>query len=470
MAARGKKITEQAVVGERGINLIQRIVLEMGCAWHPTNQSLEAGIDGEIELVQPVTREATNAVIRVQSKATMRRFSRETHQAFEFVCEERDLEYWLSGNAPVILVVSRPHTSEAYWVSVKEYFRTAIVRKERRIHFDKQRMRFSPDALPALFRVALPRSQGLYFAPTPRTETLYTNLLAVSRTPERLWLADTRVRNPREVFDRLKGAGVQAPEFVLKKKKILAAHDLSLEPWRRMVDLGTVEAFDASEWADSADLDTGRLLVELLNHCLAARARQIGVVRRRDDDVLFFSATADLSARKVPFRSVKETAARTVFQGYPYTRGLRIGEIAYYRHAACSAQFRRYDRQWYLEILPTYHFTSDGQRRHPLSDQYLSGIKRQERQGAVLYQVVMWASLLRGAEERDTLFERNTYAFLRFGQLQTFSLGVGIDDRSWLPNEDKETAEVGYETLRELPLFEGLGQGEPGTGHGTSRP
>src|SRR5262245_54706823 len=114
----GKKITEQAIIGEQGINLIQRIVLAMGCTWHPTSQNIEAGIDGEIELVHPTTREATNAVIRVQSKATMRRFVAETEDTFEFVCGERDLEYWLSGNAPVVLIVSRPHTSEAYWVSV----------------------------------------------------------------------------------------------------------------------------------------------------------------------------------------------------------------------------------------------------------------------------------------------------------------------------------------------------------------
>ncbi len=454
----GKKITEQAIIGEQGINLIQRIVLAMGCAWHPTNQAVEAGIDGEIELVRPDTREATNAIIRVQSKATIRRFVAETDHVFEFVCEERDLAYWLSGNAPVILVVSRPHTSEAYWVPIKEYFNNTATRKERKVRFDKRTMRFSRNSLPQLWQIALPRSHGIYFAPTPRTETLYTNMLSVSRKPEHLWLAGTELRRPGEVFARLRESGVEAPEFVLKNKRVLAAHDLREEPWRGRVDLGTVDEFEASEWADSEDPDQRRLFVELLNHCLTARARQIGVYRRRDDDALFFGATPDLSARKVPFRSVKESTERTVFQGYPYTKGERIGEIAYYRHSACHAQFRRYDGEWYLEILPTYHFTSDGRRRHPLAEQYLAGIKRQEKQGAVLYQVVMWASLLRGAEGHDTeSFVTNTYPFLGFGQLQAFTLDVGIDDKAWLPNEDKETEEAGRETLGELPLFDALG-------------
>jgi len=70
----------------------------------------------------------------------------------------------------------------------------------------------------------------------------------------------------------------------------------------------------------------------------------------------------------------------------------------------------------------------------------------------------MWASLLRGGEGRDTEnFATNTYPFLGFGQLQAFTLDEGIDDKAWLPNEDKETEEAGRETLGELPLFDGLG-------------
>ncbi len=455
-----KKITDQAIIGERGINLIQRVVLAMGCAWHPTNQAVEAGIDGDIELVHPDTREATNSIIRVQSKATMRRFTAETDDAFEFLCDDRDVTYWLSGNAPVILVVSRPHTEEAYWVAVKEYFKTAAARKERRIRFDKRTMRFSEAALPQLLQVAVPRSSGIYFAPPPRTETLYTNLLRVSRAPHRVWLADTPLRNSGEVFARLREAGIEASEFVLKNRRILTAHDLHEEPWREMVDLGTADAFDASEWADSDDPDKRRLFVELLNYCLTARARQIGVCRRHDDNALFFGATRDLTTRKVPFRSVKESAERTVFQAYLYTGGAHIGEVKYCRHAACHVQFRRYDGEWYLDIVPTYHFTSDGRRRHPFAEQYLSGMKRREKQGAVLYQLVMWASLLAGAEANGSAdFPPNTYPFLGFGPLQSFSLDVGIDDRAWLPNEDTETQEAGHDTLGKLPLFDGWGVG-----------
>jgi hypothetical protein len=177
----GKKVSPQAKVGQRGVNVIERIVLEMGSAWHPTNQSLEVGIDGEIELVDPVTHEATNAVIRVQSKATTRRpLMNETDDAFDWPCDERDLEYWLSGNVPVILVVVRVDTGEAYWVCVGEYFKSPAQKKTRRVRFDKRSMALTSASYDDLARVAVPKERGLYSAPRPLRETLYSNLLEIA--------------------------------------------------------------------------------------------------------------------------------------------------------------------------------------------------------------------------------------------------------------------------------------------------
>jgi len=75
---RNKTIGQRSLLGQQGINLIEKIVLEMGFAWHPTNQSLEVGLDGFIEIRDPTTGEAFNTVIFVQSKATEGEFTAET--------------------------------------------------------------------------------------------------------------------------------------------------------------------------------------------------------------------------------------------------------------------------------------------------------------------------------------------------------------------------------------------------------
>lgn len=131
-----KKIHANSIIGQQGVNLIERVVLGMGFAWYPSG-GVEAGIDGTIEIRDAVTGDATNSIIQVQSKATTKPFQAETEGAFEYRCAERDLDYWMQGNVPVVLVVSRPESGEAYWVSVKDYFRDPGVRAGRKVRFDK---------------------------------------------------------------------------------------------------------------------------------------------------------------------------------------------------------------------------------------------------------------------------------------------------------------------------------------------
>lgn len=47
-----------------------------------------------------------NLTLLVQSKAQDRPFQGENAYAFHYLCDQRDLDMWLSGNAPVILVFS----------------------------------------------------------------------------------------------------------------------------------------------------------------------------------------------------------------------------------------------------------------------------------------------------------------------------------------------------------------------------
>lgn len=136
-----KKLSSQSLIGQQGINLVERIVLEMKYAWRPTS-GFDVGVDGEIEVCDPVTDAATNSYVKVQVKSTSQAFQAESANSLEYVCDPRDLEYWLRGNAPVILVVCRPADNEAYWVSVKDYFRDPAIQKTRKVIFDKLKQRF----------------------------------------------------------------------------------------------------------------------------------------------------------------------------------------------------------------------------------------------------------------------------------------------------------------------------------------
>src|SRR2546425_7931861 len=127
-----KILHQHSVLGQQGVNLIEKIVLRMGYAWHPSG-NLETGIDGIIEIRDPVTGQTTNSIVQVQSKATEKGFQSETANTLEYSCSDRDIAYWLRGNAPVILIHSRPSTGEAYWVSIKDYFADPLKHNSRKI-------------------------------------------------------------------------------------------------------------------------------------------------------------------------------------------------------------------------------------------------------------------------------------------------------------------------------------------------
>jgi|GEM_PF-3466407 len=160
-----KTQSEQAEIGNLGVHLVQGRVLQMKFIWREKPKD-DMGLDAEIELRAPATREALGQLIGVQVKTTLRRFPGETDTAFYFPLRDDDLAYWLGSNLPVILVVARPGADggEAYWMDVKRYFADMDIPPNPRIWFDKDRDRFDAGAAAALHGVVSAASQ----VPPPR--------------------------------------------------------------------------------------------------------------------------------------------------------------------------------------------------------------------------------------------------------------------------------------------------------------
>src|SRR6266851_7093941 len=117
---RPKTISSQGLSGQRGVNLIEHIILEMGSRWTPSGPN-EIGIDGYIELFDPSSRLPLGLTLGAQSKV-VESAGDQSQPSFDYWCDPNDLEYWLVGNTPIILVVSAPASNVAYWVSIKDHF------------------------------------------------------------------------------------------------------------------------------------------------------------------------------------------------------------------------------------------------------------------------------------------------------------------------------------------------------------
>lgn len=392
--------------------------------------------DGYIEIRNPASGEMTNTIIQVQSKATEHEFESVTSNSFAYRCTPRDLEYWLGGNAPVILICSRPKTEEAYWVSVKGYFKDAATRKGCRITFDKSRDRFDAKTLTSLLRLAVPADSGAYLGTLPKVEKVYSNLLRLGPLPSQYYVAHTEYRTPGEVFAVLHERQREVSgAWVLTNKTIRSFHDLTSDPWGFVCDQGTVDPIPTAEWTDSRDEDEQRLFVRLLNVCLRDKLYPKGISFSKENGYYYFRATRDLRAREYPYIGLQHRTSRTVFKGYPKKRDPT--KISFYRHSAFNGRFVRYGDHWYLQITPTYHFTRDGRQPSYYSAELTSGIKRLETHGSVLGQVVMWANVLC---ERS-LFDRGLDPLV-FDSLVYFELDAGIEDDSWLKGEEGDKRET----------------------------
>jgi len=435
MGRGAKRVTRQQILGETAVQFIGRRFLEMGFPWHPTNAPLEAGIDGFVEVRDLQTGEATNAWIAVQSKGRTT-LEKETEASFEFTCTPRDLDYWRRGNMPVLLVVSRPEKDEAWWVSVKDYFRDDPKRQQsRRIQFDKQANALTTTANGQILQLVQAAGAGAYFRPAPKRERLHTNLLEVKRFPELVYCAKTTLRDPKEFRETLRKHTQYPPrEWLFHDKLIYSVHDLRDEPWASGCEINSIDTIDPKNWASSEDPVERRLFVWMLNECLRSLAGKIGMRYSKEDDALYFKKTADLSWRKKRYRSRQQLTERVVFRDYRSKTDPE--KIFYYRHVGFEPRFRRFDGRWTLEINPTYLFTSDGDRVHPYHQEYLSKIKTIEGSGAVGGSVVMFAALLR---DRVGLFADN-YPHLGFGSLLEAEIDVGIDDKLWSKDDSKKPA------------------------------
>ncbi len=448
-----KKIDASAHIGDAGIALIHQLVNKMGFVWH--ERKLDAGIDGEIELRNPVTGEVANRTIFVQSKASNQKFRGENARSFYFVCKPSDVDYWMSADIPILLICSHPQTDEAWWMHVQGWFRDPAHRASGRIDFDKRTQRFDATTAHRLLNLADPHGQAHVPVAEHRQETLTSNLLPVA-IPDVIYSAPTEHRQNRDVIAAQRASGmVVRHDFILRDGRLYCWLPPEATALASAVS-GPTDALGTTDWATSADPARQRALVQLLNFALRQDLIE-DCEWHAGRKVLYFRATPDMKPRTV--RSVSE---RNVLVFNPKYRKDEPKRLSYCKHAALEWQFLQFDDEWFCALTPTYHYTRDGYRDSLFLSEYLTGIKSLERNPAVYGQTRMWATVLHGQlgviDPRETL--------LAYGELATCTADRSINDSAWLFDPRKVMAEPGDDSAEgheqteigaavgELTLFE----------------
>ncbi|MGH9197958.1 MAG: DUF4365 domain-containing protein, partial [Acidimicrobiia bacterium] len=288
-----KTVTRQTIIGEKGIALISRRCLEMGFIFHP--RRVDHGIDGHVDLVDPASGALLNHVLLVQSKAQDRPFSSETEEGLHYICEQRDLDLWLSGNAPVLLILSHPSNDEAWWVEVKSAFPDALSRATRTVYVDKRTHVFDKTAAAGLLRAAQPKGVGMYLRPPPIAEALTSNLMPLIEVPPRIYSARAVATSYPDAGALLAEADQRASGWILRDGLVISFGDLREEPLS-LLCAGNVDEVETKSWAVSNDIDVQYRFMDLLSRTVQDSYPDLRW--HNDRRHLHFRATRNLSPRK----------------------------------------------------------------------------------------------------------------------------------------------------------------------------
>jgi hypothetical protein len=415
-----KQYSRSQQIGDEGHTFAARIVTALGQTWH--DRRVDHGIDGEIELIDPATRQPLNRLVLVQSKASNSPFPGETDAGFHFLISNDDIAYWTNGTNPVIVVCSHPLADEIWWAPATRASPPGPGGKSWKIEFDKSTDRLDRNAVPAL--LTLDRRWETRPSPVSiqRSERLVTNLLALVETPPSIYVAPTWLTDARQLGPELRKRGYHRSDWLLRDRTIFSFTDPKSSALGSFVE-GGIETIDAEEWSESKDTETTNRFVDLLRQTLREQEHQSLAVHGKQR-YFYFRATRDLSDRRIATNS--KSKGRTVFAGYENKR--KPGEIAEYRHFAAGISFVKTDEGWAAQLTPTYHYTFDGFRELPWAADRLSGMKQLERNSAVSGLVRFWAGYL---GRPSSLGEAQRP--LVFGHLHSLDVGRGIDESTWRP-------------------------------------
>lgn len=418
-----KAISHETLLGQKGMNMAERVVLEMGFVWNPIH--IESGIDAVIEIRDPVSGATKNRIIQAQVKAVSR-FAAEQADAFSFGCERAHIGYWLGGTARVILIVCKPDSAEIYWKDLHTYFSLPENRERCTVRFSKTTDQFNVAARSRLLVVAKPEG-GLALGPLPKREVLGINLLPLRGYPKEILETKTKAKAWNDFFDGLKAAKKPwLQEFIWEAGTLYSFFDPVAEGLADICE-GSPQGFPTKKWSESTDPVLQRHFADLLGRAFEHRCYKQGVVLDRENRVFYFAAPTDGSELRITTKSLVNTTAKTVVSKHSSTRQDGTPSV-YYRHHAFEGRMRRFSNEWFFELTPTFYFTEDGKTPLLNAELLLSGIKRMERHPALLGEFLTWKEFL-----TDISLFNFRYRFLTVLAPEALPIDRGIDDRAWKP-------------------------------------
>lgn len=422
------KLSPQQNSGHRGEALVQKIVVDAGMIWNPIARDF--GFDGQIDFVD-VEGNVSGTHVLVQVKATTQAVQ-DANSVMTLLCQADWVDLWMRTGRPVVLVLVDLKAQRAFYKRVDSWFRDPERRQRRVVSFDTGIEVFDEHVVCNLSADALPIGEEL-----PRFgegESLVSNMLTVEAFAPFLYSAPTPCQRRSDAWERMDANRAYESGFHITGGQVWSLRSIEDSPLSVLCG-GPITSSPTADWANSDDPDVQRRFVALLNYTLRAMHHPYLVWHPRKC-VVYYQAPRHLKRIKVKGKSVR---SRGVSFFTPYIGTDATNKVKFCRHNAADLRFRRWGDTWVLEINPTYHYTIDGKRDSLYDSEYLSKIKRMERNNAVRNSVRAWADLLRH-RTGDTLFGPADDRIL-FDDLFRVDVDVSIIEALWIPPPEPDRSD-----------------------------
>ncbi len=248
-------------------------------------------------------------------------------------------------------------------------------------------------------------------------DVIVGNLLPVVSIPNVIHVGPTDLITSKEVV----AIAPKAPGFLLRNKKLFTFADLRNEKQslRAAVDLTNLATQATSDWL--LNEDRSRWLTNLLNRCLERHL--FGLPLRKDLKGRYFFKPDKNDTDRVwssPGERPRTVAAKKSFAA--------DGSI-FWVHYGVRCKFKRIGSRFFIEVDPTYVFTSDGQR--PLGGKAAGKLSIQwtgmQRNVDVLRNVSFWARTI-GKLSGRFLIDTGGIGIIADSTLAVAKMSVGIAD------------------------------------------
>lgn len=276
------------------------------------------------------------------------------------------------------------------------------------------------------------------------TDDLNAYLTSVNKNPVK------KLKPGNLVKKALRTINVKSGEWVLHEKFVYTFKNLddSSEPFRKIVDIGTITRLECNEFYDG-DENRLRVFKHLLRMTLIELCRLKEIEWYGKRELFRFANNQDVpNQKRIKWKGKKEATKTVIFEMH----NKKEGHVVCFRSLAFKSSFIKIDESWHLVLNPTWSFTNPGgYDQSRFEPAYMAGIKRLESNGSV-YNYFRFFSYFFSYKDLFT----PAYPYMEIHAAEELSISPRLEEKAWKPIKiiEKKTAEMDIDIKADTELVD----------------